>query len=272
MATEISNHPTALFEHRVPPLDIILYAIRRVLGPPDAPCVSDIPDLLDFATSIEFYRALTLSKVEEALRLHQYYQTNKRDAALSKAEAVRLREYQMNDISMRKTYIGIILQYCELVGRSTFYTAWFLHVNLQDIYRLWTNDPPRPADLTLRLCEYFPMLNAHYAAAYVSPRLFHYDMSATERELLRLRGLECCTFVYDSCAWAAARSGPGQPLVGILQTPAFTDAFPCKVPQAALRQTMKYYMDTVEGLVSDVQNMFPHDTTDVGHAPQERLF
>ncbi|KAJ7856954.1 hypothetical protein B0H14DRAFT_3448156 [Mycena olivaceomarginata] len=237
MATEISNHPTAPPKHRVPPLDIILYAIRRVLGPPDAPCVSDIPDLLDFATSIEFYRALALSKAEEALRFHEYYQTNKRDAALSKAEAVRLREYQMNDISMRKTYIGIILQYCELVGR---------HLPPLD------ERPAAPADLTLRLCEYFPMLNAHYAAACVSPRLFHYDMSATERELLRLRGLECCTFVYDSCAWAAARSGPGQPLVGMLQTPAFTAAFPCKAPQAALRQTMNYYMDTVEGLVNDL--------------------
>jgi hypothetical protein len=56
----IINNPKSLFKHRVPPLDIILYAIRCLLARLDARCPRNIPDLLDFATTTEFYRVLTL--------------------------------------------------------------------------------------------------------------------------------------------------------------------------------------------------------------------
>ncbi|KAF7362546.1 hypothetical protein MVEN_00602700 [Mycena venus] len=190
--TNIIKNPNSLFKHRVPPLDIVLYAIRRLLAPPDAPRLRDIPDLLDFVTTIEFYRKLALQKVEEALTIHRYYQANDDHLTLTDEEVQRLDEYKIEGPDLRSVYIEIVLQYCQ----------W-------DIYKLWTSDPPSTADATLRLCEYFPQLNDKYRALTGgSPRLFHYDLTDTERDTLSLRGIDSCTFICDSSEWAKVRQLP----------------------------------------------------------------
>ncbi|KAJ7750628.1 hypothetical protein B0H16DRAFT_1549671 [Mycena metata] len=241
--TNILNHPNSLFKHRVPPLDIILYAIRTLLAAPDTPHPRDIPDLLDFATTIEFFRNLALQKVDEALTFHAYYQDNDPERSrLTDEEVARLTEYQSNGNlgSLRTVYIEMIMQYC-----------------MMDIYYLWTSDPPRTADVTLRLSEYFPMLNKYYRNTGVtSPRLFLSDLSAEEREHVRDRGIDCCRFVTDSCQWANAHQQPGQTLASVFQTPAFADAHPCAVDVPALRNTMELYMDAVEKMVRELQDMF----------------
>jgi hypothetical protein len=56
--------------------------------------------------------------------------------------------------------------------------------------------------VTLRLCEYFPELNAHYVAA-PGPRLFHRDLSAQERAAVAKCGRDTCRFVCQSYEWAA---------------------------------------------------------------------
>ncbi|KAJ7478665.1 hypothetical protein B0H11DRAFT_2234123 [Mycena galericulata] len=268
--TNILNHPNALFKRHVPPLDIILYAIRRVLG--ESPksgnskaaggdkgerTLGAIPDLLDFVTTVEFYRVLAMQKVGDALMLHEYSQRQARPQnangkkedrgdgsgmLLTREEEIKLRTYRETDAELRQRYVQLILQYCQL-----------------DIYQLWVHDPPRPADVTLRLCEYFPALNAYYSAAD-SPRLFHYDLSDMERKWLRERGLACCLFVRDSCRWAAERSGPGHPLEAILRTPEFAARFPCAVRTDQLWEAMDVYMGKVQSMVTELQDMFPADS------------
>ncbi|KAJ7719620.1 hypothetical protein DFH07DRAFT_310148 [Mycena maculata] len=231
--SDILNHPNALFKRHVPPLDIILYAIRQVLAAP-AHEVHMIPDLLDLVTTVEFYRTLALQKAREVLG--ENYKHPDEQRTLSREDEERLREHQVGGASLRAIYIEVVLQYCQL-----------------DIYRLWTRDPPRPADVTLRLCEYFPALNPFYAA--VSPRLFHYDLSDTERADLRTRGVDCCLFVRDSCRWAAELCGPGQPIAPVLRTPAFAARFPCAVQADGLRETMEFYLGAVQAMVDELQGM-----------------
>jgi hypothetical protein len=72
--------------------------------------------LLDFATTIEFYRTLALQKVQEALTIHQYYQANADGpVTLTDEEVDCLREYSRNDPNVRTVYIEMVLQYCQLV-------------------------------------------------------------------------------------------------------------------------------------------------------------
>ncbi|KAJ7350921.1 hypothetical protein DFH08DRAFT_806895 [Mycena albidolilacea] len=244
----IIKNSKSLFKERAPPLDIVLYAIRLLLGAPtDAPRLGDIPDLLDFATTIEFYRKLALQKVDEALTFQRYYQANNDGpTTLTDEEVERLHQYTRDGPEVRTVYIEMILQYCQ----------W-------DIYHLWTSDPPCPTDVTLRLCEYFPNLNSIYRnKGATSPRLFHYDLTDAEREVLRLRGIDCCTFVSDSCDWASARQTelPGhqrQTLANVFQTSEFAEVFPCKIQLATLRGSMDYYMSAVETMVNELQEMFP---------------
>jgi hypothetical protein len=111
--SHILTHPNALFKRRVPPLDIILFALRALLAKP----AQDIPDVLDFATTIEVYRALALTKIDEALTIHEYYQVNDRlRTALTPADAASLREYQNNAPTLRAVYLNLILQFCQLVS------------------------------------------------------------------------------------------------------------------------------------------------------------
>ncbi|KAJ7796526.1 hypothetical protein B0H14DRAFT_74110 [Mycena olivaceomarginata] len=142
----IIKNSKSLFKERAPPLDIVLYAIRLLLGAStDAPRLGDIPDLLDFATTIEFYRKLALQKVDEALTFQRYYQANNDGhTTLTDEEIERLHQYTRDGPEVRTVYIEMILQYCQ----------W-------DIYHLWTSDPPCPTDVTLRLCEYFPQSQWH---------------------------------------------------------------------------------------------------------------
>ncbi|KAJ7719027.1 hypothetical protein DFH07DRAFT_973077 [Mycena maculata] len=230
--SEVLNHPNALFKRHVPPLDIILYAIRRVLAADAEAQV--IPDLLDLATTVEFFRTRALQNGREALV--QYGRHSDTQRTLSREDEKRLRKYQDGSADIRAVYIELLLQYCQL-----------------DIYRLWTCDPPRPADVTLRLCEYFPALNPLYTAT--SPRLFHYDLADAERALLRKRGLDCCLFVRDSCRWAVERSTPDDPLASVFRTPAFAACFPCTVSAASLRDMMEFYMGTVQAMVDELQGM-----------------
>ncbi|KAJ6533968.1 hypothetical protein DFH09DRAFT_1180753 [Mycena vulgaris] len=245
----------ALFTRRVPPLDIILFALRALLAPPGAPRLDDVPDLLDFATTIEFYRTLAVQKAREALTVHDGVDEEGDGAGLTEAEAKQLREHVRNDGTLRGMYIEMLLQYIQL-----------------DIYRLWTHTPPRTADVTLRLGEYFPALNPHCAR---SLRLFHVDLSAAERAALSACGRECCRFVCDSYEWAAARTNTniagssaetemdaeraGRALATAFKAPAFAAAFPSPVRVADLRHSMDCYMELVEEMVGELQAMFPQE-------------
>ncbi|KAJ6593089.1 hypothetical protein B0H19DRAFT_1089069 [Mycena capillaripes] len=238
----ILHSSNSLFKTRAPPLDIILFAIRRLLAPSDAPRLRDIPDLLDFATTIEFYRGLALQKVQEALTFHQYYQVNDDDdddpATLTEEEVVRLRVYKADDTTLRTLYTEMIMQHCQF-----------------DIYHLWTSDPPCATDVTLRLSEYFPDLNPYYEGP--SPRLFHNGLSDTEREDLRERGIDSCKFVSDSCAWACEHKLPGQTLAKVFQTPEFAAEYPCKIRVSDLRKSMDFYLEAVERMVDGLHEIFP---------------
>jgi hypothetical protein len=204
----IIKNSKSLFKERAPPLDIVLYAIRLLLGAStDAPRLGDIPDLLDFATTIEFYRKLALQKVDEALTFQRYYEANNDGhTTLTDEEIERLHQYTRDGPEVRTVYIEMILQYCQWVRLWAGFTIVTSTDHWQDIYHLWTSDPPCPTDVTLRLCEYFPNLNGIYRnKGATSPRLFHYDLTDAEREVLRLRGIDSCMFVSDSCDWASAR-------------------------------------------------------------------
>ncbi|KAJ7252367.1 hypothetical protein B0H12DRAFT_1233900 [Mycena haematopus] len=232
--TNIIKNPNSLFKNRVPPLDIVLYAIRLLLA---APTLREIPDLLDFTTTIEFYRKLALQRVEEALTIQRYMQANDTsnandtNATLTEQEVERLEYHKRNGPMLRTIYIEMIFQYCQ----------W-------DIYHLWMSDPPRPTDVTLRLCEYFPDLNEHYQnSGAKSPRLFHDDLTEAERAKRDERGIECCTFVVDSYEWSQHnRQFPGQAMANIFQTSEFSAKFPCEVELSNLRTTMSFYLGKVE--------------------------
>ncbi|KAJ7229226.1 hypothetical protein C8J57DRAFT_191916 [Mycena rebaudengoi] len=240
--TNIINHPNPLFRRHVPPLDIVLYAIRTVLEPADGTAAAlrlheRIPDLLDFATTVEFYRQLAVERAREALE-----DENNNPGRLEPVDEELLRVHDVSDADLRMLYVELILQYCQF-----------------DIYKLWTRAPPSTADVTLRLCEYFPMLNKIYSAKSVSPRLFHFDLADAERERVRQTGLDCAGFVAASCAWAQEHRVPGRKLEDTFQTPDFAAAFPCEIDLATLRATMAHYMDRVEAMVGDLQAMFPEE-------------
>ncbi|KAJ7117398.1 hypothetical protein C8R43DRAFT_1137690 [Mycena crocata] len=247
--SEILNHPNALFKHRVPPLDIIIHAVRSLLAssssnPSGIPNPNGIPDLLDFATTIEFYRGLALTKLREALTFNGHYHRHGGEGvALSADEEMRLRTHDEEANDLRHIYVEMLLQYCQT-----------------DIYYLVMRDPPRSADVTLRLCEYFPALNKMYANAHTSPRLFHFDLDEEEKKLLRERGIDCCRFVRDAVQWAVQRSAvDGQTPAAHLCTPAFAAAFPCPIRLYCLRETMDHYIDAIVRMVHELESMFPRD-------------
>ncbi|KAK7052233.1 hypothetical protein R3P38DRAFT_2859246 [Favolaschia claudopus] len=243
IAANIVNNPNSLFKGRVPPLDIILYAIRRLLTPTDPYRLQNVPDLLDLATTVEFWRKLALNRVDEALAIDEYYRGNRpsEHQTLTEEELETLRTFKADGPSERAVYVETVLQFCQF-----------------DIYQLWTSDPPCAADVTLRMCEYFPELNDIYRAARAdSPCLFHKDLTGVEREALHVRGIDCCSFVSNSCAWASANRLPGQTLAEVFQTPEFLKRFPCAVLPARLRESMDYYLSTVEQMVVELQEILP---------------
>ncbi|KAJ7286759.1 hypothetical protein C8J57DRAFT_1281974 [Mycena rebaudengoi] len=221
------SHPNPLFRRHVPPLDIVLYAICTVLEPADGTAAAlrlheRIPDLLDFATTVEFYWLLAVERAREALE-------DKNPGRLESADEELLRVHDVSDAALRMPYVELILQYCPF-----------------GIYKLWTRAPPSTADVTLRLCD-------------VSPRLFHFDLTDAERERVRQTGLDCAGFVAESCAWAQEHRVPGRKLEDTFQTPDFAVAFPCEIDLATMRATMAHYMDRVEAMVGDLQAMFPEE-------------
>ncbi|KAJ7763852.1 hypothetical protein B0H16DRAFT_1718488 [Mycena metata] len=232
--------PNALFRTRVPPLDIILHAIRCLLARRDFPGLGHVPDLLDLLTTSEFHRKLMVKKVEEVLTMH-HQANNGHHGTLSGGEIFCLNEYEDFDTHIRSIYVELILQYCQY-----------------DIYHLWTSNPPRTADTTLRLCQYFPKLNQFYVNAVGhSPRLFHHDLTDIEGKALYDRGLDCCRFVTTSCEWAIAHKLSGQTLDEVFQTPQFRATFPCKVRLSTLRETMEYYVATVGSMFDKLQALCP---------------
>ncbi|KAJ6447611.1 hypothetical protein DFH09DRAFT_1353151 [Mycena vulgaris] len=227
--TNILKDSGSPIKDRVPPLDIVIYTIRWLLALSNSPGMSDVPDLLDLVTTIEFYRELGLRKADEALRIHQ---ANDDDATkLTDEEVKHLRAHQTNDSALRNMYIKV------------------------DIYHLRTSDPPRPADLALRLCEYFPDKNTRAE----SPRLIHHNLSNQECEAVRLCGGNSRKFVSDSYEWAGVHQITGQTLASVFQTPEFAIAFPCEIHPTTLRKTVEFYMDTVERMVNELQAMFPQN-------------
>ncbi|KAJ6483848.1 hypothetical protein C8R47DRAFT_1132292 [Mycena vitilis] len=244
--TNLVTSPNSLFKRQIPPFDIVLFAIRTLLSLPDAPRLRDIPDLLDFATTIEYYRTLATKRVQEALTIHRYYQANPDDGhlPLTDKEVRCLRGHKSNDTNLRDVYIEMVLMYCQI-----------------DIYHLWTSDPPRTADVTLRLSEYFPALNGYYKSEDKSAaRLFHFDLSDEERKKLHECGVESCFFVSESCSWARERRLPGQTLANVFQTPEFAVEFPCALSMKMLSKTMEHYLGEVESMFHELHQIFPAES------------
>ncbi|KAJ6631300.1 hypothetical protein B0H10DRAFT_2206987 [Mycena sp. CBHHK59/15] len=253
----LSSPAAALFTRHVPPLDIILFAIRSVLAPPHA-TASHVPDLLDFATTVEFYRACAVKRGREALVFGAYYRgegegdDNEGEEGrtnLTRKEEEYLHEHTSEewDAQLREIYIELVLQYCIL-----------------DIHTLWTASPPCPAAVAQRLCEYFPRLVPTHASSsprrnsHTSPRLFHFDLSDAERARVDETGRTSCVFVRDSCAWAEERARKGgPPLHQLLPSPAHAAAFPCAVDARALCATTAFYLACVEDVVRVLEGMFP---------------
>ncbi|KAJ7651175.1 hypothetical protein FB45DRAFT_889844 [Roridomyces roridus] len=233
ISSHILEHPNEIFKNKVPPLDVVIFAIERVLSAPIE--VLRIPDLLDFVTTLEFYRGLALKKADDAL------EKNARggERTLTREDKDRLRDHQSAHTGLREIYIEVVFKFCQL-----------------DIYYRWTQNPPSPSLATQRLCEYFPMLNDYYSATHTSPRLFHSDLSDLEREDLRQRGLKCCRFVRDSVAWAEAHSKPGEPLARVFQTAEFRTKFPCEIDVFPLRGALSFYMNVVQETITRMQGMF----------------
>ncbi|KAJ7187717.1 hypothetical protein GGX14DRAFT_580858 [Mycena pura] len=252
---KILNDPGSQFKNRVPPLDIIIYAIKRLLA--NSPIV--VPDLLDFTTTVEFYRKLALQKADDALKIHQSYRADDYSATtLTGDEVERLQGYQMNDSTLREIYIELVLNHCQLVCHLCRYSVLkYLNCHLPDIYHVRTSDPPRTADLESRLCEYFPEL--YRDARGESSLLFHSDLTQPEREVVRFRGADSFKFLRDSYDWACANQISGQTLESVFQTSEFAIAFPCKIHPPTLRETVELYMETVERMVNELQEMFPQN-------------
>jgi hypothetical protein len=174
--------------------------------------VGDVANLLDFATTIEFYRQLALQKMEDALKIQRSYQVNDDGATkLTDEEVKQLRDYRTNGSTLRSIYMDIVLQYCQWVRHLQRCSVLkYLNRRLQDIYHICTSDPPRAADLTLRLCQYFPELSETPEKSRAeSPYLFHHNLTDAEREAVRLRGDASSKFVSGLYEWAVEHQIPG---------------------------------------------------------------
>ncbi|KAJ7072975.1 hypothetical protein C8F01DRAFT_267320 [Mycena amicta] len=239
--SNIRSHPNNLFKNRVPPLDIILFAVNKLLARIDH---GHIPDLLDLLTTVEFFRKLALQKANEALALHLRYVTaDPRKTSLTPDEEAQLRAHQENDQDLRSVYLEL-----------------YHHLSGYHIYHLWTSDPPRAADTVFRLCEYYPELIKNYPQAQDrSPRLFYNDLSAHERDECIQTGTDICSFITNSCEWVRAHYPKVSPIHSVFQQPDFQAAFPCVFQLEDIRKSIDYYTKTVEAMVTELQDMFPPD-------------
>jgi len=226
----------SLFKTRVPPLDLILYAIRNIMRP--SMVADQIPDLLDLLAAVEFYRNVSLGKANDALVYNDWYKAkDERAISLTHEERTDLEsQVKMADV-LRAIYFNLILQYCQF-----------------DVYTLWSHHPDSMTDLILRMSDYFPRLNKNYTTP--TPRLFLHDLSDDENDQLHKTGLGCCRFVRDSYAWAVEHRLPGQSLVTMLQSEDFAAVFPCPIDQDRLVDSMVYYLEAVESVVRQLEDMF----------------
>ncbi|KAJ7651130.1 hypothetical protein FB45DRAFT_1018482 [Roridomyces roridus] len=215
LASHILEHLNPILS-RPSGLNIVISAIQKILGPTDKIHYKLIPDLLDFLTILELCHRLKLKGAVDEAREPRH------------EDEEWLQSVQTG--KFRQLFIEIVLKYCEL-----------------DMYRLWTQDPPIPSLATQRLREYFPVscseADGHTVA---SPRLFHSDLSGSEREEIYSRGTKCRRFIYDSIAWADAHGGRGESLATIFQSAEFQTRYPCEVDIGCLRQAVGFYVKVVQ--------------------------
>ncbi|KAF7311433.1 hypothetical protein MKEN_01045500 [Mycena kentingensis (nom. inval.)] len=241
----ILNHPNKLFHKRVPPLDIIAYAIYRSLVGDGAPHLDSIPDIIDMLATVEFYRRFTLRKTREALQLHaQLLEQSPGQTRLNEEREALLRAHGEEDAVLREIYLENIRHLCGF-----------------EIYHLWTSNPSRIADTALRLCQYFPELASQYSEYHeqgdAPPSFFYRDLSDAERATFVDTGVEVCQFMADTHKWVDTHAPEGALTAVIFQIPEFRATFPCPFNRKNIQQNVRYYVERVEKLVTDLHDIFP---------------
>ena len=154
-----------------------------------------IPELLDLLATAEFYRGRTLDQARAALTWNDYYSTNPPSVLLTNEETEFIHHLESQMADLRPIYIMILTKCCHLVSTPSI-AARPTSSLCQDMYNLWTTNPPSVTNFLIRFNEYFPFLNQSYDNH--SPRLFHYNLTNNELAHLADTGLKCCDFAIES--------------------------------------------------------------------------
>jgi hypothetical protein len=114
----IQDHALANTPKRtIPPVDVIIYAARNILYP--SFLYSDIPELLDLLSIVEFYRLRVIEVARNASLWNNYYKTSKetdRDILTREEEKILKRLTKESRIqAQRYVYRTLISQCCQLV-------------------------------------------------------------------------------------------------------------------------------------------------------------
>ncbi|KAG7090995.1 hypothetical protein E1B28_010062 [Marasmius oreades] len=123
--------------NRIPPLELLTYAIRNILFPSFLG-PRRIPDILDLLLNVEHYRCVCKQKVETAAVLDEFYALRDRRAILlSKEERRCLAAIEAQAPSLRSRFLTLLLGYTQL-----------------DIHHLCTSSS-RLSDMEERMGDYF---------------------------------------------------------------------------------------------------------------------
>jgi hypothetical protein len=115
--------PKATMMTAVPSLKITIYAIRNIMYPKLAK--GQIPDLLDLLATVEFYRARTLDKSQDALVWNDYYNgkgKGEEARTLTVMETGELLSLGDKKHLWRQVYVDIVGQLCKIVSNCTLFS------------------------------------------------------------------------------------------------------------------------------------------------------
>jgi len=232
----------------VPPLDVIIYAVRNILYPTFLH--SDIPALLSLFSIVEQYRLRAVELARNASVWSNYYKASKedlKDGLTRDEEKVLNRLMKESRIqAQRHVYRTLILQCCQL-----------------DIYHLWHGQYPC---IPFRLRDYF--YDETRQGASQTLKLFRRDLSDKEQEDLHATGQACLKLFQDVSTWLADRAAAFRArelseddaleeseLFSYRQD--FTSAFPNPVQETALMASIEWYLDKVQTDINAMKIIFP---------------
>ncbi|CAA7261649.1 unnamed protein product [Cyclocybe aegerita] len=228
------EHGDAL-KSRIPPLDIILYAIKGILYP--TPIYEQIPGLIRLLTMAEFHRLRAINIASNALSIQSYYQDNPDPSVMLLSDETE---------GYFKAFVD--------TGSSAEWRAMFMKLLsiccAIDVLQVWFHDSD--TDFWLRWNEYFAVLDPLAEKPAKLSHIFHYALSTHDIDQLRAAASHCVGLLEHAEDEQLLYALSSQSYEKVLQTEELQERQHLPKMDAPFQKVVESYLATVHGVVEYV--------------------